>query len=120
VTMRYAHPHRAFLFEAVTGFITFVLVFTAGTAGLAALAFIAFRPFLLQTTSVPPDQAVYRLHYGALRTSAFFTAVLVLLTVVAFQFNPSSSYDKALVLTLIVPWFVLTHGFIGYVLSKPA
>lgn len=118
--MRYAHPHRAFLFEAVTGFITFVLVLIAGTAGLAALAFIAFRPFVFETTSVPPDQAVYHLHYSALRISAFFTAISVLLTVIAFQFNPFLSYDKTLVLTLIVPWFVLTHGFIGYVLSKAA
>ena len=118
--MRYAHPHRAFLFEAVIGLGALVLVLTAGTAGLAVLAFIAFRPFVFETTSIPPDQAVYRLHYGAMRISAFFTAVSVLLTVVAFQFNPFSSYDKTLVLTLIVPWFVLTHGFIGYVLSKPA
>lgn len=118
--MRYAHPHRAFLFEAVAGFITLVLVLTAGTVGLAALVFIAFRPFVFETTSIPPDQAVYHLHYSALRISAFLTAVSVLLTVVAFQFNPFSSYDKALVLTLIVPWFVLIHGFIGYVLSKPA
>jgi len=118
--MRYAHPHRAFLFEAVVGFAALVLVLTAGTAGLAALAFIALRPFAFETTSVPPDQAVYHLHYSALRVSAFFTAISVLLTVVAFQFNPFSSYDKNLVLTLVVPWFVLIHGFIGYVLSKPA
>ena len=118
--MRYTHPHHTFLFEAIVGFATFVLVLTAGTAGLAALAFIAFRPFVFETTSVPPDQAVYHLHYSALRISAIFTAISVLLTVVAFQFNPFSSYDKVLVLTLIVPWFVLIHGFIGYVLSKPA
>lgn len=117
--MVYKNAHQAFLFEAIVGLLSLLLFVTLGKLGFVALAFIAFRPFLLETSPAIPDQVTYRTYYHAMRLSVFFAGGAILLTIIAFRFEPFESYDKTLVITLIIPWFLLAHGFIGYILSKP-
>ena len=117
--MVYKYPHQAFLFEAITGFVSLALLVTIGKWGLLALCLVALRPFVLETSSIKPDQRMYRLYYDAMRVSVFFAGASIILTILVNELSPFTSYEKASVVTLIISWFMLAHGFIGYILSKP-
>ena len=117
--MRYKYPHEAFLFEAIVGFVTLILVLAFGKVGYVGFVFLILRPIALEATDTPTDQMTYRLYYDAMRIAVYFAAASILLTIAAFQFAVFRSHDKTLALTLILPWYVLAHGFIGYVLSRP-
>ena len=117
--MVYKYPHQAFLFEAIIGFVSVALLLTIGRLGLLALCLVALRPFVLKTSSIKPDQRMYRLYYDAMRVSVFFAGAAIALTILVIGFGPFTPYDKALVVSLIISWFMLAHGFIGYNLSRP-
>lgn len=112
--MAYRHPRQAYLFETVVALLSLLLCLKVGKLGYLALALIALRPVLLETIKTKQDQTNYWIYYHAMRLAVYFAGGAILLTVFAFQFEPFSSYDKKLIFTLIVPWFMLAHGFIGY------
>jgi len=117
--MVYKYPHQAFLFEAVLGLFSLLVFVTLGKLGWLALALGALRPFVLETSPTKPDDTMYRIYFDAMRIAVFFAGAAISLTIVAIEFGPFTSYNKTIVISIIIPWFMLAHGFIGYYLSKP-
>ena len=116
--MIYKNPKQAYLFEAVVGFLTLLLCLVVGKFGYVVLALMVLRPMLLETDRTKRDQIDYWIYFHAMRLSVYFAGSAILFTVLAFQFRPFTSYDKTLLITLIIPWFVLAHGFIGYFVAR--
>ena len=116
--MAYRHIHHAFLFEATVGLLSLLTVAAAGNVGVFLIALIFFRPFILHREQTPPDQRIWRLYYNALRIGAALTALSILATYGLQEIFPTQN-ARGLPFILVLPWFMLSHGIAGFVLSHP-
>ncbi len=115
--MHYKHLDHAFLFEFIGGLLTLCCVFTVGAKGIAVLAALAIRPLVLEISPEPADERIWRLYYESLKWSVLLTAATVLITYSLFDYLPVNSRDRGIVFLTTIPWFMVIHGFAGYMLA---
>ena len=117
--MHYKRLDNAFLFEFAVGLLTLYCVFAMGAKGMVALAVGAFRPLVLKISPEPVDQPIWRLYYEALRWGLLLTGVTILLTYFLFDYLPVNSHDRAMVFLTTIPWFMVIHGMVGFIIVWP-
>lgn len=115
----YVHMYYAFLYEFAVGLLTLYCVFAVGKVGIAVLALIAARPFLLKMSDEPPDARIWRIFYQAGKWSLLLTALTILITYFLFDYLPVSSHDRGIIFLTTIPWFVVIHGLVGFILVWP-
>ncbi len=117
--MRYKHLHLAFFYELVVGLMCLYCVFAVGVKGMVILAAIALRPFVLETAHEPPDQRILRIYYEGNKWSVLLTGATILITYLLFNYLPVSSHGRGIVFLTTIPWFVLIHGLVGFIVAWP-
>lgn len=116
--MAYKNPRHAFLFEAIIGLVSLVLIVSVGRLGIISLAFLALRPFLLERESDPPTEQRWRLYYNAFRMSLLLTGIAIILTYAGLELDVVRVQHPRLIFVLILSWFLIAHGFSGFILSS--
>jgi len=109
---------RAFLFEAAIGALTLVAVLLLDQAGISVTALLFFRPWIVGRGRGDADQEVREIYKDASWIGMGVTALGLLLVYLAYEFDVTTSLHQLLLLLLLVlPLFLLSHGLAGYVLT---
>ena len=117
--MRYKHLHLAFLFQFGIALLSVFCIFTVGKVGIALLAALASRPFLLEMSSTPPDEHIWRMYYDGYKWSFILTGATILIMYFLFDFLPVNSHDRGTIFLATLPWFYTIHGLLGFILAWP-
>jgi hypothetical protein len=113
----YKRLRRAFLFQTAVGVLTFLGVLWLDQAGISLTALLFFRPWILGRGRSEPEEEVREIHKNAFWIGIGITAVALLLATLALEFGIiTSGRPLVLLLLLILPLFVMSHGLAGYVL----
>jgi len=116
--MTYTKLRQAFLFEAVVGVITLIGVLLLDQAGIALSALLFVRPWILGRGQGDPGEEIRQLYKDAFWISIGITAAALLLTYAAFELDIiGSDRHLLLLLLLILPLFMVSHGLAGYVIT---
>lgn len=116
--MKYKNLNLAFLIEILIGFGTVLSISLIGYKGLTALVLIALRPFLLEREKIEDEKKYLQFLYKILSGSLIIIFLMILSIFVIIQFIPAwkaklPSFD--ILLIVIIPFFLLTHGVIGFI-----
>lgn len=117
--MHYKNLEHASLFEFAVGLVALGCVFAFGAQGMFVLAILAIRRRVLEWSGGPQDSRWHlRLRYDTFKWSLLLTSAMLLVACLLFNFLPVSTDDKVTYLLMIVPWLVVNHGFVGFVLAR--
>ncbi|MDT3695703.1 MAG: hypothetical protein ROY99_04870 [Ignavibacterium sp.] len=119
--MKYKNLRLAFLMEIFVGFTTIISIALMGPKGITALALIALRPVLMKKEEIKNPEAYFKIFYKVLSNSLSIIFIMLILIIISIQFIPA--YQSKLppvkdLFILILPFFLLTHGVIGFVSSS--
>ncbi|HMN16934.1 MAG: hypothetical protein HND40_12415 [Ignavibacteriota bacterium] len=119
--MKYKNLRLAFLMEIFVGFTTIISIALMGPKGITALALIALRPVFMKREEIKNPAAYFQIFYKVLSNSLSIISIMLILIIISLQFIPA--YQSKLppvkdLLTLILPFFLLTHGVIGFINSS--
>ncbi len=117
--MHYKHLHHAFLFEFVVGLLTIYFVFAVGSKGMAVVALLALRPLVLDILPGPTEERLWRMYYKAAKWGLLLTGATIVITYLFFNYLTAGFHDRGIVFLTIIPWFMIIHGFIGFILTWP-
>ncbi|HMN48107.1 MAG TPA: hypothetical protein PKD67_03135 [Ignavibacteriaceae bacterium] len=116
--MKYKNLTLAFLFEIVVGFGTILSISLLGYKGLAALAVLALRPFILEQEQIKDEKLYLQFSYKVLSNSLIIIFLMIVFEIIIIQFIPNWKAKLPPLenlLIIIIPFFLLTHGVIGYI-----
>jgi hypothetical protein len=118
---KYKNLQLAFLIEILVGFGTILSISLMGRKGLAALAILALRPIVLEKVIIKDEKIFFRFFYKTLMSSLSITFIMIVLLILIMQFIPEWSVKlppTEILLIIIIPFFLLTHGVIGLIDSS--
>lgn len=116
--MKYKNLYRAFLFEIVIGLGCILTISLIGYKGLAALTILALRPFLLEREKIKDEKLYLEFSYKILLNSLIIIFLMIISISVIVQFIPqweAKLPPMDILLITIIPFFLLTHGAIGFI-----
>jgi len=116
--VKYKNLTLAFLFEIVVGFGTILSISLLGYKGLAALAVLALRPFILEQEQIKDEKLYLQFSYKVLSNSLIIIFLMIVFEIIIIQFIPNWKAKLPPLenlLIIIIPFFLLTHGVIGYI-----
>lgn len=119
--MKYKNLNLAFLIEILVGFGTILSISLLGYKGLTALVLIALRPFLLEREQIKNDKLYWEFSYKILSGSLMIIFLMIISIFIIIQFIPvwrSKLPTTEILLIVIIPFFLLTHGVIGFINSS--
>jgi hypothetical protein len=105
----------------LVGFGTILSISLIGPKGLAALAILALRPLILERENIEDTNSYFQLFYKILYSSLSIISIMMVSIFIITQFVPLWN-DKLpsteILFVIIIPFFLLTHGVIGYINSS--
>ena len=116
--MKYKKLNIAFLIEIIVGFGTIVLISLIGYKGLSALAILALRPFVLEREKIEDEKSYLQFSYKILSNSLIIIFLMIISIFIIVQFIPiwnTKLPPMDILLITIIPFFLLTHGVIGFI-----
>ena len=116
--MKYKNLNIAFLIEILVGFGTILSISLIGYKGLSALAILALRPFILEREKIDDEKSYLQFSYKILSNSLFIIFLMIISVLIIIQFIPdwnSKLPHTENILILVIPFFLLTHGVIGFI-----
>lgn len=116
--MRYKNLNLAFLIEVFVGFGCILSISLLGSKGLVSLALIGLRPFLLETEPITNEKLYWRFSYKVFLNSAIIISLMIISILIIIQFIPQWKMKLPaldIILVEIIPFFVLTHGVLGFI-----
>lgn len=119
--MKYKNLNLAFLFEIIVGFGTILSISLLGYKGLAALAVLAIRPFILEREQIKDEKLYLQFSFKVLSNSLIIIFLMIVFEIIIIQFIPNWKAKLPPLenlLIIIIPFFLLTHGVIGYINSS--
>lgn len=119
--LRYKNLNLAFLIEIIIGFGTILSISLIGYKGLTALILIALRPFLLEREEIDDEKKYWQFSYKIISSSLIIIFLMILSVFVIIQFIPAWKAklpSSDILLLVIIPFFLLTHGVIGFINSS--
>jgi hypothetical protein len=119
--LKYKNLNLAFLIEILVGFGTILSISLLGYKGLTALVLIALRPFLLEREQIKNDKLYWEFSYKILSGSLMIIFLMIISIFIIIQFIPvwrSKLPTTEILLIVIIPFFLLTHGVIGFINSS--
>jgi len=119
--LKYKNSNIAFLFEILIGFGTIVSISLMGPKGMTALAFMILRPLILKREKIEDTDSYFQLFYKILFSSLSIIAIMMISIVIITLFIPiwrENLPSPEIMFVVILPFFLLTHGVIGYINSS--
>lgn len=119
--MKYKNLNLAFLFEIVIGFGCIMSVALWGQFGFATIALIALRPLLLEKEQIKDEKSYLSLSYKVLSNSIVIVAMLIITIFIIINFIPnliSKLPPRDKILFLLLPFFLMTHGVVGFMYNQ--
>lgn len=119
--MKYKNLNLAFLFEIIVGFGTILSISLLGYKGLAALAVLVIRPFILEREQIKDEKLYLQFSFKVLSNSLIIIFLMIVFEIIIIQFIPNWKAKLPPLenlLIIIIPFFLLTHGVIGYINSS--
>jgi hypothetical protein len=119
--MKYKNLNLAFLYEIIVGFGCIMSVAIWGQNGLATLGLIAIRPIVLEKEQIKDEKSYFTLSYKVLSSSIVIVAMLIIAIFIIINFIPHlipklPPRDK--ILFLLIPFFLMTHGVVGFMYNQ--
>jgi hypothetical protein len=114
--LKYKNLNLAFLIEIFIGFGCVLSISFLGAKGIASLALIAIRPFVLEREKINDEKLYWQFSYKIMLNSVIIIFLMIISIFVIIQFIPlwqSKLPSFEVLLLVIVPFFVLTHGVMG-------
>lgn len=99
------------------GFGTILSISLIGYKGLAALAILALRPFVLEREKIEDEKSYLQFLYKILSNSLIIIFLMIISIIVIIQFFPhlkTKLPTMDILLIILIPFFLLTHGVIGF------
>lgn len=115
--MKYKNMSIAFLIEMFIGFGTILSISLIGYKGIAALAILALRPIILEREVIKDENSYLQFFYKVLYNSLVIIFLMIISIFIIIQFIPvwkAKLPPMDLLLITIIPFFLLTHGVIGF------
>jgi hypothetical protein len=116
--LKYKNLNIAFLIEILIGFGTILSISLIGYKGLSALAILALRPFILEREKIDDEKSYLQFSYKILSNSLFIIFLMIISVLIIIHFIPdwnSKLPPTENILILVIPFFLLTHGVIGFI-----
>jgi hypothetical protein len=119
--MKYKNLNLAYLFEIIIGFGCIMSIAVLGQNGLATLGLIVIRPFILDKEQIKDEKTYYTFSYKVLSSSIVIVAMLIIAIFIILNFIPHlipklPPRDK--ILFLLLPFFLMTHGVVGFMYNQ--
>jgi hypothetical protein len=119
--MKYKNLRLAFLIEIFVGFVTIIFVALLGPKGIAVISLIALRPVFMKREEIKESGFYFQKIYKILYDSLVIISIMIIIIILIIQFIPA--YQLKLppiknLFSLILPFFLLTHGVIGLINSS--
>jgi len=92
-----------------------------GAKGIASLALIAIRPLVLEREKINDEKLYWQFSYKIMLNSVIIIFLMIISIFIIIQFVPawkSKLPSFEVLLLVIVPFFVLTHGVMGIMNSS--
>lgn len=119
--MKYKNLNLAFLYEIIVGFGCILSVAVWGQNGLATIALIALRPIVLEKEPIKDEKSYLSLSYKVLSSSIVIVAMLIIAIFIILNFIPhliSKLPPRDKILFLLLPFFLMTHGVVGFMYNQ--
>ena len=116
--LKYKNLNIAFLIEILIGFGTILSISLIVYKGLSALAILALRPIILEREKIDDEKSYLQFSYKILSNSLFIIFLMIISVLIIIQFIPdwnSKLPPTKNILILVIPFFLLTHGVIGFI-----
>jgi len=116
--LRYKNLNLAFLIEIFIGFGCIISISLLGSKGLASLALMALRPVFLEREIIKDDKRYWKFSYKIILNSVVIISLMIISILVIIQFIPqwqAKLPSFKILLIEIIPFFLLTHGVIGFI-----
>lgn len=104
------------MIEIAAALLTLIAIGIFGEIGIAALAVIALRPGLLERTEMTPE--ALKMFYSIGITGIIITILTLLTFFLASEYVFNFKTDWKMIVVLIFPYFVLSHGIVGLIYHK--
>lgn len=116
--MKYKNLYFAFLLEILVGFGTILSISLMGNKGIVFLALLALRPIFLKRENIKDEKLYWQFSYKIILNSAIVLSLMIISILIIVQFIPVwkvklPSFE--ILLVEIIPFFLLTHGVMGYI-----
>ncbi len=119
--MKYKNLNLAFLFEIVIGFGCIMSIAAWGQNGLATIALIAIRAFIMEKEKINDEKSYFTFTYKVLSSSIVIVAMLIIAIFIVINFFPqlaSKLPPRDKILFLLLPFFLMTHGVVGFMYNQ--
>ena len=119
--LKYKNLNLAFLIEIFIGFGTVLSISLLGYKGLVVLVLIALRPYLLEREQIKDEKSYLRFSYKILSSSLIIIFLMIISIVIVSHFVTTWKTrlpSTDILLIIIIPFFLLTHGVLGYINSS--
>ncbi|MFZ2323669.1 MAG: hypothetical protein WAV89_08235 [Ignavibacteriaceae bacterium] len=116
--MKYKNLNVAFLIEILVGFGCILSISLLGSKGLVSLILIALRPFILEKEPIKNEKLYRQFSYKIILNSMIIIFLMIISILVIMQFIPqwkTKLPSLEILLIEIFPFFLLTHGVIGFI-----
>lgn len=116
--MKYKNLNVAFLIEILVGFGCILSISLLGSKGLVSLVLIALRPFILEKEPIKNEKLYRHFSYKIILNSMIIIFLMIISILVIMQFIPqwkTKLPSLEILLIEIFPFFLLTHGVIGFI-----
>lgn len=119
--MKYKNLNLAFLYEGIVGFGCIISVSQLGFSGLVSLILIVLKPFFFEREPISDEKNYWRFSYRVLLSSVVIISLFIMKIFILLNLYPSLSNnlppaDK--ILYLLIPFFFMTRGVIGFVYNQ--
>jgi hypothetical protein len=119
--MKYKNLNLAFLFEIIIGFGCIISVSMLGFSGLISLALIGLRPFFLEREPINDEKNYWRFSYKIMLNSIII--IFLFIISIFILVNSAPGLTKKLppwedILYLLIPFFLMTRGVIGFIYNQ--
>ena len=116
--MKYKNLNVAFLIEILVGFGCILSISLLGSKGLVSLVLIALRPFILEKEPIKNEKLYRHFSYKIILNSMIIIFLMIISIMVIMQFIPqwkTKLPSLEILLIEILPFFLLTHGVMGFI-----
>ncbi len=116
--MKYKNLNFAFFLEIIIGFGTILSISLMGNKGIAFLALMALRPIFLKRENIKDEKLYWQFSYKIILNSTIVISLMIISILIIVQFIPVwkvklPSFE--ILLVELIPFFLLTHGVMGYI-----
>ena len=116
--MKYKNLNLAFLIEIFIGFGCIISISLLGSKGLASLALMALRPVFLEREIIKDEKSYWQFLYKIILNTIVVISLMIISILVIIQLIPqwqAKLPSFQILLIEIIPFFLLTHGVIGFI-----